>query len=561
MRVVAHVEQRQQGGHQVDLRDDAVDHSGFDKPGGEDQRRDVVFLQRNLGAAGARSAVVGRDEEDRVFEPRLPGRFGEELPQRIVAVKHASCAALRVVGDADSSGGVGEGTVVADGHHVGEERLAAAGLLVERADDLPVGVFVADAPDVGEGDLFGLVAFLVDDVVSVAREEGLHVVEIAVAAVEIGHVVTLVAQQGSCGVHSGVVRTLDDALARAGRQRKRHGLQTAHRAVARGVDAVERQSQFVERVEYGRDPFRVAEPLHVRGAHALHGDQHDVAADLLPFGAHGVQVVARALVDPVHEGFGLGFGTREVELFVVECVLDEGVVELVESVGLQFVDVDVVAVLEAGVEVQQPDRGEQRRDVGRSDYGFPPPAFQAFGLHEFAAEEVPCHEQRHDDDAQRHRNDGVGLHDVAHHLVGVDQVIDGDEVVADAEFAPEEIFADAVEDDGAHVDDDEEGEPHRGPVAAESGQEKPQCEAAGPVAQHIEGDSRRDASVFVEDRVEERHVAERRHEQGEEDVAPRLFVLGARNAQHEEPEENESRRRGAEIVHGAQQEDFAPFAE
>ena len=236
-------------------------------------------------------------------------------------------------------------------------------------------------------------------------------------------------------------------------------------------------------------------------------------------------------------------------------------VELVESVGLQFVDVDVVAVLEAGVEVQQPDRGEQRRDVGRSDYGFPPPAFQAFGLHEFAAEEVPRHEQRHDDDAQRHRNDGVGLHDVAHHLVGVDQVIDGDEVVADAEFAPEEIFADAVEDDGAHVDDDEEGEPHRGPVAAESGQEEPQCEAAGPVAQHIEGDLRRDASVFVEDRVEERHVAERRHEQGEEDVAPRLSVLGARNAQHEEPEENESRRRGAEIVHGAQQEDFAPFAE
>ena len=65
MRVVAHVEQRQQGGHQVDLRDDAVDHSGFDKPGGEDQRRDVVFLQRNLGAAGARSAVIGRDEEIR----------------------------------------------------------------------------------------------------------------------------------------------------------------------------------------------------------------------------------------------------------------------------------------------------------------------------------------------------------------------------------------------------------------------------------------------------------------------------------------------------------------
>jgi len=165
---------------------------------------------------------------------------------------------------------------------MGEEGFSVPGLFVERADHFAVGVLVADAPDVGESDLFGRVAFLVHDVVSVAREEGLHVVEIAVAAVEIGHVVAFFTQQGSRGVHSGIVRAFDDALSGAGRKRQCHGLQSAHRAVARGVDAVEGHAQPVERVEDRRDRLRVAETLHVRGAHALDGDEHDVAANLRP---------------------------------------------------------------------------------------------------------------------------------------------------------------------------------------------------------------------------------------------------------------------------------------
>ena len=123
-------------------------------------------------------------------------------------------------------------------------------------------------------------------------------------------------------------------MAGAGRQREGYGFQSAHRAVARGVDAVEGHAQPVERVEDRRDRLRVAETLHVRGAHALDGDEHDVAADFRPPpGAYRVQVVARTAVNAVDEGFGLGFGTRDVELFVVEGVLDEGVVELVEPVG------------------------------------------------------------------------------------------------------------------------------------------------------------------------------------------------------------------------------------
>ena len=157
-------------------------------------------------------------------------------------------------------------------------------------------------------------------------------------------------------MHPRIVRALDDALSRAGRQRKRHGLQPAYRAVTRGIDAVERQAPVVERVEHGRQLPGVVEMTHERGAHALDRYQYDVAPYLGPLAADGMQVVARAAVHTVYELLGLGFGLGDVELFVVEFVLDERVVELVESVGLQFVHVDVVAVLEPGIEMQQPNR-------------------------------------------------------------------------------------------------------------------------------------------------------------------------------------------------------------
>ena len=217
MRIVAHVEQREERRHQVDLRDDAFDALRLHEARSVDQGRNVVLVQRNLGAAGARCAVVRRDKENRVVEPRLPRSLREELTEGVVGIHHAAVAGLRVVGNANLSGRVGEGAVVADRHDVGEEGLAALRVFVERADDLAVGVFVAYAPDVGESDLFGRILPLVHDVVAVARKEGLHVVEVAVAAVEILDVIALFAQQRTRGVHAGVVRPLDDALAGAGR--------------------------------------------------------------------------------------------------------------------------------------------------------------------------------------------------------------------------------------------------------------------------------------------------------------------------------------------------------
>ena len=58
---------------------------------------------------------------------------------------------------------------------------------------------------------------------------------------------------------------------------------------------------------------------------------------------------------------------------------------------------------------------------------------------------------------------------------------------------------------------------------------------AGPIAQNGGGDLRRDAAVFVEDRVAEGHVAECRNENSGDDVAPRFAVLGFGDAHREEP--------------------------
>ena len=135
----------------------------------------------------------------------------------------------------------------------------------------------------------------------------------------------------------------------------------AYRAVTRGIDAVERQAPVVERVEHGRQLPGVAEMPHERGAHALDRYQYDVAPYLGALAADGMQVVARAAVHTVYELLGLGFGLGDVELFVVEFVLDERVVELVESVGLQL------SLIHISCGACGPRRREGYHDAGRRD--------------------------------------------------------------------------------------------------------------------------------------------------------------------------------------------------
>ena len=58
MRVVTHVEQRKQGRHQVDLRNDAPDMLRLDEARGVDQCRDMVFFERDFRASGNTPAAL-----------------------------------------------------------------------------------------------------------------------------------------------------------------------------------------------------------------------------------------------------------------------------------------------------------------------------------------------------------------------------------------------------------------------------------------------------------------------------------------------------------------------
>ena len=164
-------------------------------------------------------------------------------------------------------------------------------------------------------------------------------------------------------MHAGVAGAFDDALSGTGRQRERHGFQSAYRAVARGEEPVEDQRLAAERIEAGREAVGTSVARHERCAHAFERYEHDVGVSFLVRRGDVTVILPFAPVFVVDECRGPVFGQRAVELHVVEFVFEERLVELIESVGLQFVDVDVVAVLEAGVEVQQPDGEEHGGDV------------------------------------------------------------------------------------------------------------------------------------------------------------------------------------------------------
>src|SRR3546814_5521421 len=74
--------------------------------------------------------------------------------------------------------------MVAGGHDVGEKRLTEGGVTIE----LTQGVFekrlVRYAPDIFKGDALGGKVGTIDHAVAIATEIGIHVVEIAVTAVD-----------------------------------------------------------------------------------------------------------------------------------------------------------------------------------------------------------------------------------------------------------------------------------------------------------------------------------------------------------------------------------------
>ena len=130
-----------------------------------------------------------------------------------------------------------------------------------------------------------------------------------------------------------------------------------------------------------------------------------------------------------------------VELGVVQFVVAEGGEELVRAVAGQFVLIGVAAAAAREVLTDyQNTQGDGSNRACQADAAFRPAQQRGRGD---AAH--PWLQQRggdHGDDGQRcqQRIDRVGLEDVVDHLVGVDQIVDRDEVEAHPELVPEQPF-------------------------------------------------------------------------------------------------------------------------
>ena len=111
-----------------------------------------------------------------------------------------------------------------------------------------------------------------------------------------------------------------------------------------------------------------------------------------------------------------------------------------------------------------------------------------------------AHTQRHCHHHQRHN--GIGLHDVAQHFVGVNQIIYGDEVVANAKLLPEKIFAHRHYKQQQHINAPREIERKAAPDIAQRPHSKTQTEAHKFPRQEDFGYLRRPTTVFIENRME-----------------------------------------------------------
>jgi len=146
--------------------------------------------------------------------------------------------------------------VVGGGHHEIQERLSFLMLLVGSADHFIENVLIADSPCIFKGDLAvcDIMPHCADAVAehasapavinaeAVASEIGVHVVEIAVAAVKKAAVIVFGPEDIADGVEVLVFRPFDNRLSRGWRYAQCQRLHAAHGSGSGGVHAREKDA-------------------------------------------------------------------------------------------------------------------------------------------------------------------------------------------------------------------------------------------------------------------------------------------------------------------------------
>jgi hypothetical protein len=206
----------------------------------------------------------------------------DEVAQRPVGVLDRAVGA-GARSNVNTTRRIGERAMVRRRHHVREERAAGRMPLVEFAQRQREEILVGHAPDVlvVDVDLVGD-RTAIDERVAVGAEEVLHVVEVAVASVQVDGLIALVGEHLADRVQVLVVRSLDDRVPRRGGQRERERLQSAHGPRSRCIEAREQHALCREPVEVRRQAARVPEAAEILGRQRLDRDQHDVEPLLRP---------------------------------------------------------------------------------------------------------------------------------------------------------------------------------------------------------------------------------------------------------------------------------------
>ena len=377
------------------------------------------------------------------------------------------------------------------------EHLASGGhARIHLAHCLAEQIFVGHAPDVLVRDVLLGDGGAVDHRITIAREEIAHVVEIAVATVQVQGVVARIGEHAAQGLEALVVVAHGHRMAGRGRDRQGDRFQSAHGAQAGRIQFGEHQAFMREPVEIGRQAFAAAEGFDVIGTQAFHRHQHhihrlgrrgrfDAALDRLRvvdkfrLGLRFLKFVAQDLARLL-DGNGL------VEGLEVEIVGAEGAHEVVIPVAREFARRGGRQQIAHAI-ADEKER-EHRQDQQGRQHGVParPPPGRTTGR----APQRPRHqgEQHQGANADRGQDpaDRIRLLNVADHLTRIDEVIDRDEIEARSEFVPEQTFGRGGEQHAEHAADHERAQ-HQAMQPAPEAPIGEKSEHQGERHQHIRG--------------------------------------------------------------------------
>ncbi|MNP25532.1 hypothetical protein D3C76_1183450 [compost metagenome] len=133
--------------------------------------------------------------------------------------------------------------MIGGGHQLQQERFLVGKILVCQLQRLLVKVFISHTPGIFEMDLGFIDAALIDDPITIAAEDRIHVVKVATAPIHEHAVVTdMIELLPQAGETTFTAHPFDSGAPRCWRNRQGNGFQATVRPGARGIEVVEVQA-------------------------------------------------------------------------------------------------------------------------------------------------------------------------------------------------------------------------------------------------------------------------------------------------------------------------------